>query len=77
MWLFLRSSHLKLGKQSNKSSGNEEIKFPSKYKNWNSGKKNSFNSRDQRRMQPRYLEKRNRYNDNFRNQNELIYLQLA
>ena len=33
MWLFLRSSHLKLGKQSNKSSGNEEIKFPSKYKN--------------------------------------------
>ena len=39
MWLFLRSSHLKLGKQSNKSSGNEEIKFPSKYKNWNSGKK--------------------------------------
>lgn len=39
MWLFLRSSHLKLGKQSNKSSGNEEIKFPSKYKNWNSSKK--------------------------------------
>ena len=34
MPLFRKSSHLKFGKQSNNSSGNEEMAFPSRYKNW-------------------------------------------
>ena len=34
MRLFRRSSQRKFGRQSNSSSGNDEIEFPSKYKNW-------------------------------------------
>ena len=34
MRLFRRSSQRKFGRQSNSSSGNNEIEFPSKYKNW-------------------------------------------
>lgn len=34
MRLFRKSSHLKFGKQSNNSSGNAEMAFPSRYKNW-------------------------------------------